>query len=127
MGSHRFQHLRLHPAGVTVQLGCRQPHKFSPRRLPASRTRRAVARQHAATATRTPPHSRITLAQRVGGPGLRIKEIQVERYAKAITVLVVGVVAYLLAEAGVDIPTNELEIVIAEIVTACLVYLVPNR
>jgi hypothetical protein len=48
-------------------------------------------------------------------------------YAKSITVLVVGFVAYLLAEAGVDVPANELEVVITEIVTAALVWLVPNQ
>lgn len=49
-----------------------------------------------------------------------------ERYAKAITVLVVGVVGYLAAKAGVDAPLDHLEVVIAELVTAALVYLVPN-
>lgn len=49
------------------------------------------------------------------------------RYAKAITVLVVGLVAYLAAVAGLDIPADKIEVVVTEIVTAAFVYLVPNE
>ena len=49
------------------------------------------------------------------------------RYAKAITVLVVGLVAALAAQAGLDIPADKLEVIVLEIVTAALVWLVPNQ
>ena len=49
------------------------------------------------------------------------------KYAKAITVLVVGLIGYLLAKAGVDIPADKLTAVIGEIVTAAFVWLVPNQ
>lgn len=49
------------------------------------------------------------------------------RIAKSITVLVVALVSFLLAKAGVDFPADKLEVVVLEIVTAALVWLVPNK
>ena len=49
-----------------------------------------------------------------------------QKYAKALTVLVVGLVAYLAAKAGLDIPADKLEVVVTEIITAAFVWLVPN-
>ena len=48
------------------------------------------------------------------------------KYAKSITVLVVALISYLLAKAGVDFPADRLEVIVSEVVTAGLVWLVPN-
>lgn len=49
------------------------------------------------------------------------------KYAKAISVLVLGAVAALLDELGADVPGETLEQVVGAIVTAATVYLVPNE
>ena len=60
-------------------------------------------------------------------PHLKGTPMGLSRVAKAITVLVVALVAALLAKAGVDFPADKLEVIVLEIITAALVWLVPNQ